>query len=346
MKNGRIYSMQSEKTFILVITLIFLFLTFFILLDILSVIVYSFLISYFLYPVYKFFLKKVKDERISSILALVTFTGVFFVPFALFLYFVILNLIKILLQYRIYLENPDILDSMIKTFVERFTGSSALSTVDLSEIFSSFVIYVIDFIREFFSSMPQTIFYFFIVMFLSYYILIYNKNLFKAANDYVPLSLRKQNEIIRNININLKVLFRGYFLTGLIQTGIALIGYIIFGVPNILILTVFTFILSLIPYLGPPLIWVPASIYLILSGNEVGGIGLLIYGTFIISTIDNFVRPLLMSDKDTISPPLVFVGFVGGLLAFGISGIILGPLIIAITTILLKYLKENFEMKE
>jgi predicted PurR-regulated permease PerM len=102
----------------------------------------------------------------------------------------------------------------------------------------------------------------------------------------------------------------------------------------------------LIPYLGTPIIWVPISIYLILSGDLFGGFGLLIYGILIISTVDNFLRPILMSDKETISPPLVFVGFMGGLFSFGISGIILGPIIISITAIFLRYLKENYAAEE
>ena len=79
------------------------------------------------------------------------------------------------------------------------------------------------------------------------------------------------------------------------------------------------------------------------TGNELGGFWLLIYGSLVINLVDNFARPILMSDKDTISPALVFIGFIGGLIAFGISGIILGPLIIATTSILVKYLKEAYE---
>lgn len=345
-QKNQIYPIKSEKNFLLVITILFLLLTLFMLLDLASIIVYSLLIAYFLYPLYKFYIRKVGDERISSILSLLTFTLVICVPFGLFSYFVILNLIKILLEYRIYIENPDILNQTITQFMERITGSQALSSINLAELFNTFVVYVIEAISKFFSSIPTMVFYFFIMLFISYYALVYNKKMFKAANDYIPLGIKKQNEIIESLDKNLKVLFKGYFLTGIIQTAVALFGYIIFGAPNIMLLTVLTFVLSLIPYLGTPLVFVPVSMYMIISGNQIGGIGLLIYGTMIISTVDNFIRPYLMSTKETISPPLVFVGFIGGVLAFGISGFILGPLIIAITTILLKYLKDSFEIKD
>jgi len=174
----------------------------------------------------------------------------------------------------------------------------------------------------------------------------YNRKMFRTLNEYIPLNLRRQDEILNSLQKNLKVLFKGYFITGIIQTMIAVFGYIVFGAPNILIISIITLFTSLIPYLGTPLVWVPISIYMIITGNEFGGVGLLIFGPLVISMIDNFLRPILMIHKDTISPPLVFVGFVGGMLAFGIIGIILGPIIISTTSILLRYLRENYELKE
>ena len=174
----------------------------------------------------------------------------------------------------------------------------------------------------------------------------HNREIFRAVNEYIPLSLKKQDAIVRSIAKNVKVLFKGYFLTGAIQTIVALIGYIIFGAPSLLIITFLTLITSLIPYLGTPLVWVPISIYMIIAGNQFGGFGLLIYGTLIINMVDNFIRLILMSNKETIPPALVFIGFIGGMYAFGIVGVILGPLIISITSILLKYLKETLKYSE
>lgn len=339
------YSKENEKKFLLIISIIFILLTIFVVFDILAVLIYSVLISYLLFPLYNFYLKKFGDRRISSLVTLITATIVLAVPFALLSYFLILNLVKILVQYRLYIENPDIFNSVIANFLEKFTDSSVLSSVNFSDFFNNFVIFVVDLTRNFFSSLPIMLIYFFIMVFITYYILIHNKKILTTLNEYIPLSLRKQNEIVKNITANLRVLFRGYFLTGLIQTAVATLGYILFGAPNILILAFLTLLVSLIPYLGSPLVWIPISLYMILIGDQFNGVALFIYGTFIISTIDNFLRPVLMSDKDTISPPLVFIGFVGGLIAFGISGIILGPLIISITSILLKYLKEYYETK-
>lgn len=337
------YNKKTEMFFLLGVSILFLILTFFIIKDIISLIIYSVLLSYFLYPLFKYYNSKIKNERIASVVTLSSSIIILFIPFILLSYFLILSLIKLVVEYKVYIENPELLNIVISEFIQKITNSEFLSSISFSDMVTTLVSFIVDLSKNFFSSMPIIITYFFIVMFITYYILIYNKRMLKAANDYIPLSLKKQNKIISQIEKNVKVLFKGYFLTGLIQTLVALFGYIIFGAPNVLILTFITLFASLIPYLGTPLVWVPTGIYMIINGHEIAGIWLLIYGALIINLVDNFVRPFLMSNKDTIPPALIFIGFVGGLIAFGIVGIILGPLIISITAILLKCLKETYD---
>lgn len=342
----RKYSKASEKYFLLLITFIFIVVATYMIEGVFSLIIYAFILAYFMFPLYNFFLKKVKNERFSSILTISSVTIVLFIPFALLTYFLIVNLIKLIFQYRLYLENPDILNTTIGKFIQHFTNSTIFSGVNFSDFFSTIVKQILDVSKHFFSSIPMLFFDFFIVVFLIYYILIYNKKMLKIINEYLPLGYKKQEEILKNIETNLKVLFKGYFLTGFIQTIVAFFGYLIFGVNNLLIVTTLTLFASLLPYIGTPLVWLPVGIYMILIGHDLSGIGLIIYGTLVISMIDNFLRPILMSSKESISPPLVFIGFIAGMMAFGISGIILGPIIISISAILMRYLKESLEVEE
>lgn len=342
----RRYSISSEKYFILIISVIFILLTFFVIKDVFALIIYAMIISYFVSPLYNYYNDKLNNKRLSSLLTLITITLGLFIPILFLFYFLALSLFKIVLEYKIYIENPEILNDIFYEFLQKFTSSNDLASVDFSEIIRIIANYTIDFATNFMLSIPETIIYFFIVLFISYYLLIHSETIFKTVNEYIPLTLKKQNEIIRNITKNLRVLFRGYFLTGLIQTLIAAIIYVVLGAPNATILIFLTFIASLIPYIGTPLIWVPVGIFMIFTGNSFNGYMLIILGALIISTVDNFLRPILMSDKETVPPPLVFIGFVGGMLAFGIEGIILGPIIISITSILLRYVKEYYELKD
>jgi predicted PurR-regulated permease PerM len=88
-------------------------------------------------------------------------------------------------------------------------------------------------------------------------------------------------------------------------------------------------ILSLLPAVGAALIWVPTSLYLLATGGVWQGVALIAYGVFVISTVDNFLRPLLVG-KDTRMPDyLVLVSTLGGLAVFGVNGLVIGPVIAA-----------------
>jgi len=339
------YSKTSENVFLLIISIFFIILSLYLIKELIFSIIFAFILAYFLFPLYNTYLKKIKSERISSILSIFTATFVLIIPLVLVSYFLILNLFKLILEYKNYFENPKLLNSAVEKILEKITNSALLSGVNYSDFFNHITSFALDFSKKFFSSIPSSLFNFFIIMFITYYLLIYNEKILKSINESLPLSFKKQNEILKNITKNLRVLFKGYFLTGFVQTIVAMIGYFIFGVNNILVVTVITFFASLIPYIGTPLIWVPISIYMIVIGEPNSGIGLLIYGTLIVSTVDNFLRPIFMSEKGSLSPALVFVGFIGGMMVFGISGIILGPIILSITLILMRYLKEDFEVK-
>jgi predicted PurR-regulated permease PerM len=121
----------------------------------------------------------------------------------------------------------------------------------------------------------------------------------------------------------------GIIGTGIAQAAAALIGYLIAGVPGALMLTVLTFLLSIIPA-GPALLWVGATLWLFLEDRPGWAIFMAIWGFFVISGIDNVVKPLLISRGASLSFALVLLGVFGGVLAFGFVGIFLGPTLLAI----------------
>ena len=96
---------------------------------------------------------------------------------------------------------------------------------------------------------------------------------------------------------------------------------------------------SLLPVVGASLVWIPASIWLLLSGDVGRGVTLLVVGTFGISLIDNILRPLLLSGKARISGFVVFFGLLGGAAAFGFTGLVIGPVILVMTARILEMLR-------
>lgn len=122
----------------------------------------------------------------------------------------------------------------------------------------------------------------------------------------------------------------GILGTAMAQGLLAWIGFTIAGVPAAVLLGLLTFLISVIP-MGPPLIWLPASIWVFQNGSVGMGIFMLLWGAFGISSIDNFVRPLIISQGNKMPFVLIFMGVVGGGLAFGLIGIFLGPTLLAVS---------------
>ncbi|MBI1965307.1 MAG: AI-2E family transporter [Betaproteobacteria bacterium] len=121
----------------------------------------------------------------------------------------------------------------------------------------------------------------------------------------------------------------GIIGTGIAQGLAAAIGFLIAGVPGALMLGFLTFFLSLVPA-GPPLIWVGATAWLFYQGETGWAVFMAIWGFFVVSGIDNIVKPLLISRGSSLPFVLVLLGVFGGILAFGFVGIFLGPTLLAV----------------
>ena len=121
----------------------------------------------------------------------------------------------------------------------------------------------------------------------------------------------------------------GLLGTALAQGAVAFIGFVIAGVPGALVLGAITFILSLVP-MGPVLVWGSAAAWLYFTGSPGWAVFMLIWGAAVISSVDNFVKPILMSRAGGLSMLLVVLGVFGGAIAFGFIGLFVGPALLAI----------------
>ena len=124
--------------------------------------------------------------------------------------------------------------------------------------------------------------------------------------------------------------------TAAAQALVALIGFLIAGVPAALLLSGATFFLSMVP-VGPPLIWGGAAWWLHSHGETGWAIFMVIWGVAVISSVDNFLKPILISRTASLPILLIALGVFGGVLAFGFVGIFLGPVILALALTLVDH---------
>jgi predicted PurR-regulated permease PerM len=121
----------------------------------------------------------------------------------------------------------------------------------------------------------------------------------------------------------------GLVLTALAQGALAGLGYWVAGLDTPALLGALTALLALVPF-GAPLVWGAAGLWLLATGELWAGIGLLLWGTLIVSMIDNVIRPLAISSAARVPFFLVLLGVFGGLRAFGLVGLFLGPIVLTV----------------
>jgi len=131
------------------------------------------------------------------------------------------------------------------------------------------------------------------------------------------------------VKVTVRSVVYGVIGTGLAQGIVAGVGFAIAGVPSPMLLALLTFFLSFVPF-GPPIIWIGASIWLFAQGLTGWGIFMAIYGLLGISSVDNLVKPYIISRGSKLSFIVMFIGVLGGVTAFGFIGIFLGPTLLAV----------------
>lgn len=142
------------------------------------------------------------------------------------------------------------------------------------------------------------------------------------------LSPNQYKRIMELINTTIQSVIYGTIGTALIQAAVAGIGFVIAGLPSPLLLAMFTFFLSFVAL--PPLVWIGAAAWLFAQGHNVWGIFMILYGLLVISSVDNVVKPYIISRGSKLPFIVTFIGVLGGIATFGFIGVFLGPTLLAV----------------
>jgi predicted PurR-regulated permease PerM len=180
----------------------------------------------------------------------------------------------------------------------------------------------------------------FFVIFTMYYLFRDGERMRAAAYDLMPLSDDKAREILDRTGEVIGASVYGVLFIAVVQGVLGGLAFWVLGLPSPLLWGVVMIFLSMIPMLGSFIVWVPAAIYLGLTGHWGKALMLAVWGALIIGSVDNFLRPKLVGERTRLHELLVFFSVLGGLQVFGVLGIVLGPVIVAITIALLDVLRQ------
>ncbi|WP_417488763.1 AI-2E family transporter [Maricaulis sp.] len=182
----------------------------------------------------------------------------------------------------------------------------------------------------------------FILIYALFFFLLTGREAGRQAVALIPM-VRKDRELLAQRAIStIRATVKGSFLIALVQGSLTGIGLFAAGVPGAIFWAAVATLLSIIPMIGPPLIWGPSAIWLIASGHPIAGIALAVWGAVVVSTSDNILRPMLVGKDAKMSDLMVLISTLGGLAMFGAVGIILGPVIAALFTSVWFIFREAF----
>ncbi|HBB02204.1 MAG: hypothetical protein US89_C0002G0048 [Candidatus Peregrinibacteria bacterium GW2011_GWF2_38_29] len=183
---------------------------------------------------------------------------------------------------------------------------------------------------------------FIFTLFTMYFFFKDGEVLIQKAVHLLPLPNKYEKILLSKLSQTTRSIFQGIFATAIAQGFMAGIGFWIAGVPNAALWGTLAGFFSMLPYIGTATIWLPASIVLLTSGHVSSGVFLILWGLFIVSTVDNVVKAFVIGGGMKTYPLFVFFVVFGGFLAFGFPGILYGPLVLTVFLSLLDIYKMEY----
>jgi predicted PurR-regulated permease PerM len=177
---------------------------------------------------------------------------------------------------------------------------------------------------------------FLIMMFILFFAIRDGAAMFVRLRELVPMRDEDKKRLFRHLGSVTRAMVYGTGVTAIVQGALVGIGFAVAGLPSPVVFGVLAALFALVPMAGTPVIWVPAVGVLALQGRVTAAVLMLIWGGFVV-TIDNFLRPMLVSGKAEVGTLTVFIGVLGGVAAFGPIGIVLGPLVLALAIALVQF---------
>jgi predicted PurR-regulated permease PerM len=302
-------------------------------------------LAYVFHPVYTWLVSKTGQRTLSALLICVVIIAIFFVPMAFAIdsaageaRFVYLRTLQVLKTGN-FMDGPCApADSTICVMFEKVGGFFSSPEVQLyaQDALGKATTFIITTVTNLLLALPSIIVNVLITIFAVFYLLKDGPMMVKRFQTLLPVSKKHQAHIIKKLGETTHALVYGSLIIALLQGILGGIGLWVVGVHSPILWGAVMAVFALIP-VGTGIVWGPVSVYMILAGISQGdafmtykGVGLLLYGIFIVSTIDNILKPKIIGNRTGIHPVLVLVGVLGGLAAFGPVGFVIGPLVIAL----------------
>jgi predicted PurR-regulated permease PerM len=182
---------------------------------------------------------------------------------------------------------------------------------------------------------------FVLMLFVLFFVLRDGPAFASAVVRMLPIESRLRQRLWRHLIDVTRAVFMGIGLTALVQGILLGIGVAIAGLPSPLVFGVLGALFALVPMVGTTIVWLPAALWLAASGQTGYALFMLAWGLIVVGSVDNFLRPILISGRVEVPTLAVFIGVMGGLSAFGFVGLFLGPIVLGLVVALFRFVAED-----
>ena len=177
---------------------------------------------------------------------------------------------------------------------------------------------------------------FVLMIFILFFAIRDGRAMFGTLRELIPMSAGDRSRLFAHLASVTRAMVYGTGVTAVVQGMLIAIGFAVVGLPSPIVFGVLAALLALVPMAGTPVVWLPAVLVLAAQERWYAAIFLLIWGG-LVATIDNVLRPMLVSGRAQVGTLTVFIGVLGGVSAFGPIGVILGPLVLALIIALIRF---------
>jgi predicted PurR-regulated permease PerM len=329
-------SEKVSKYIFIIILLILSYLAFTLAQPFLTYIFLGAILTIAVYPFYCWFCTRIKNRKLGSIIAIVLILLIVIIPS----FIIISALAK---------QTIGFINSFDQSYFEKINGyvvNVLGPKVDLMEHFNEFIVEIKNIAVKSAVSIASSIadigIGLFVMFFIMYYGFVEGAGWLMNLKEFIPFNKERKEKLVRRIKDVTQGVLYGQIFVALLQGAFGGLGFFFVGISNPVFWGFIMAILAFIPVVGTGLVWVPAGIIEIINHNVLGGIFIFVFGFIMIAGIDNFLKPKIISGKANIHPIVAMIGVLGGLKAFGLFGIIIGPVIAALFITMAEFFYEDY----
>ncbi len=331
MSTGRFYLFS-----LIILTLTLTYLTYLVIDPFLIPIAWAVVMTVVFYPFYHYIQRYIRWKSVASLITVLVTLLIIAGPFS----FLIVNLVNELKDFVNYLNTKGIgsLDEILRSeqalwLQEKIKTTFNLKEFNLVDILSKSISNlgksILSNVTRGVANIMAVVVNFLLMLFAMFFMVKDGPDLIKKIRDYMPFSDAQKDRLASQIKDMVISTIYGGVIVSLIQGTLGGITFFALGLNSPVLLGTLMAFMSFIPGLGAVSVWGPVAVYLIIKKLYLKAVVLFVVGVFVISMVDNILKPIIISGRTRMPTMVIFFCVIGGLKVFGLIGLVLGPLVVA-----------------